>query len=63
MFFKPLLYQMDGHHHIKKSRSTCPTTVSGFGDKLNFKPLFMFFWALFLNMLSKSSNRGNEGGL
>ena len=63
MFFNPLLYQVDVHRHIEKSRSTCPMTVSGFGDKLNFKPLFVFFWSLFLNKLSKSPNRGNEGGL
>lgn len=63
MFFNPLLYQVDVYRHVEKYRSTCPVTVSGFGGKLNFKALFVFFWCLFLNMLSKSPNRGNEGGL
>jgi len=38
-------------------------TVCDFGDKLNFKPLFILLWSLFLNVLSKSLNRGNDGGL
>jgi len=63
MFFNPLLYQVDVHHHIGKSRSTCSMTVCDFGDKLNFKPLFILLWSLFLNVLSKSLNRGNDGGL